>query len=103
MNDKLESIIKTGYGMYTTAGSKSIENKFRTLIKKLEKEDASVGYKIDAIAKLITSYRKMSNTKSFSESGDTAVREEVWSVLCKVSENFNIPYPVVDWIWDNTY
>lgn len=102
MNETLENIIKSGYGMYTTAGSKSIENKFRTLIKKLDKEDVTLGDKVNAISKVVTSYRAMSNTKSYSESSDTAVREEVWGVLCKVAEQYDVPYPVVDWIWDNT-
>lgn len=103
MNNELENIIKSGYGMYTTAGSKSIENKFRTLIKKLEKEDIDLSGKINAITKLIKSYRAMGNTKSYGESSDTAVREEVWFTLVKVVERFGVPEIVADWIWYSTY
>jgi len=103
MNETLERIIVRGYGMYTTAGSKSIENKMRTCIKRLEKEDATLGDKIEALRKVVVGWRKMHSSKSYSESGDTAVREEVWITLVKIAEHFRIPECVTDWVWDNSY
>ena len=103
MNEKMEKLISGSYGMYTTAGNKSIENKFRVLISKLEKENLSCADKVKAAESLVKSWRKMGNSQTMSEASDTAVREAVWDVLINIGKEFRISYEVCNWIWDNTY
>lgn len=98
----LEKLISGNYGMYTSAGNKSIENKFKTCIEKLKNAEKASD-RVKALEQVVCGWRRMHNTKTMAESGDTAVREVVWHVLTKVGEQFNIPYDVCDWIWDTLY
>ena len=94
---KVEGILndKPDFGMYTTAGNKSIRNKFRTLCKKLE-DDSSAVSGVRACTAFLRSYRRMERTKSYAEYSDTDVRESVWLCFEFVCKKYKIDS---DWLW----
>jgi hypothetical protein len=84
--------------MFTSAGNSSIRKKAETLIKKLEKAETKK-QKQNALLAFLRSYRRMQNTKSYREAGDTAVREAIWIFFekaCMASDMGD----AADYLWD---
>ena len=83
--------------MYTSAGNKSITKK-ATRFYNIADSEAKFIDKTKAGITFIKAYRKMSKSKSFSESGDTAVRESVWIFFERIANVLGLD---ADSIWDN--
>lgn len=88
------------YGMYTRAGNLSIENKAKSLINKLEKENITADEEIKAVCSFVRGWRNMFHTKTMSEASDTAVIESVWYALTMIGREFSIPEEVLNWAWE---
>lgn len=92
----------TNWGMFSSAGNRSLRNKAQTLINNIEKakswEDKSKAFK-----KYFKSWRSMHDTKTMRESSDTAVRETVWCFAEKVAKAIGFSTFTLDDIWENSY
>lgn len=87
------------WGMFTSTGNKSITQKAKNLIKKLETiRDGSEKKK--ALLAFLRSYRRMSRTKAMSESSDTAVRECVWDFFWKACLAVGLDKDTADVLWE---
>ena len=87
------------WGMFTSAGNKSISRKAVTLIKKLKKAK-TLAQKMNALTAFLRSYRRMGGTKTMGESSDTAVRESVWWFFEKACEAIGMGGAADD-IWES--
>jgi len=73
------------WGMFTTAGNKSLQSKAQRCLKNVEKlVDKAPSYSLPkksavrkVLADFVAAWMQMSDTKSYVEAGDTAVREHV--------------------------
>lgn len=70
------------WGMFTSAGNRSITKKAQGLLRKLESQDKTSQHTKSLLA-FLRSYRSMERTESYGEAGDTDVREQVWDFFKK--------------------
>lgn len=87
MNDLIN--IGEYWEMFTNAGNKSITKKFELLVKRLEKAKTQ-SQKLRAVELFISSFYKMSKSKTMREAGDTAVRERVAIFLREICANYDV-------------
>jgi len=98
------------WGMFTSAGNKSLRNKAEGLLKKFEAIKASgdesrldLNYKYGkAIQAYLKSYRRMIYSKNFGEASDTAVREVVWCFLMEIGGAVGLSEGFIDDIWEDS-
>ena len=104
---KEELEIPDSWGMFTSAGNRSLTKKAQTLVRKLEKIIDESDYpwgnstkKENAILAYFRSYRRMCDSKQFSEASDTAVRECVWCFGEKVAKCIGMDWDALGNLWE---
>lgn len=91
------------WGMYSKKGNESITNKFNVLLRRLNKPEIKHVKRIEAFSLLFKSFTKMENTKSYSEAGDTDVRDQVWSAAVTLGKKYDIGFSTLDQLWEYRY
>lgn len=95
--EECELVAPKYWGMFTAQGNKSLQNKAKNLIKKLDEgKDPE-----QSILAFLRSYRRMSQSKNLSEAGDTEVRECVWMFLLKAGNAVDLSNDVLDYLWEH--
>ena len=94
-----EVTVPSHWGMYTSAGNKSIMKKAQKLVNRIEGEKKYTK-KLDLFGAFFKGWRKLQNTKNMSEASDTDVREQVWGFACIVAKAVNVDEESLDKIWD---
>jgi hypothetical protein len=88
--------VPTDWEMFTAKGNKRVtqlaEQLFVDLLNKKKPEDALTSF--------CEKFRKLYNTKTMGEAGDTAVREAVYDFVHKFSFMFDFGADSVDRIWE---
>jgi negative regulator of replication initiation len=87
------------FGMFTSAGNKSIHTKAVNLLKNLENSKSYLE-KVQALSKFIKSFKKLYNTKNYKEAGDTAVREEVYCFAVDAAIAVGVSREVIKDLWE---
>lgn len=92
-----ELVAPKNWGMFTAQGNKSLHNKAKNLIKKLDEgKDPE-----QSILAFLRSYRRMSQSNNMCEADDTEVRECVWMFLIKAGNAIDISKDVLDYLWEH--
>ena len=94
--------IPVGWGMYSTAGNRSLNKKAQILMEDLRTGAGDIVLETKALSKYIRSYRRLNNTKTMAESSDTAVREQVWSFAQQAGSAIGWSQDAVDNIWERS-
>jgi len=82
----VELEIPDDWAMFTPAGNKRIKKLAEELYKKAEDPNLTTGQKVDALISFHRKWEALDKYKSYSEAGDTAVRECVGWFHDKVAE-----------------
>ena len=94
--------VPKSWGMFTSAGNKSLEKKAQRLKDDVIKANKELVPELKAFAKYIKAWRSLGNTKTMPESGDTVVRELIWDFAEKVAYKIGVGAALED-IWDRSY
>jgi len=97
-----EIAVPKTWGMFTYAGNKSLERKAQRLKDDVLKANKELVPELKAFTKYFKSWRRLHNTKTMPESGDTAVRELVWCFAEKIAFKIGVRSALDD-IWDRSY
>jgi len=87
------------WAMYTKKGNDALKKKAQNLLTDISKAETFID-KANAFEKYFRSWRKLHNSKTMSESGDTAVREFVWSFALKVGKEAGLGEETINDIWE---
>jgi hypothetical protein len=94
--------VPSEWGMFSSAGNRSLKKKAEGLVAKIEKAD-SRSKMASAFLAYFKAWRRMADTKTMSEAGDTAVRESVWCFACNVGMAVGFDSYRLDEIWEESY
>lgn len=105
--EKVEKTVKVpkDWGMSTPQGNQGLRKKANTLLKNIlkiknsESKDKYINY-LNAFQKYFRSYERGTRSKTYSESRDTAVREQVWCFAEEVSKAVGVSYDALDDLWE---
>jgi hypothetical protein len=97
---QVELKIPRDWGMFTPQGNRSLRLKAEKLVLKV-KENESTMARLNAFVEYFKGYRKLSNTKTMSEAGDTMVREMVWSFAVALGRCVGVSDSVLDNLWNS--
>jgi NAD(P)H-nitrite reductase large subunit len=96
----IELRVPKDWGMYSIQGNKSIRLKAEKLVKTVKRTSSTIE-KMKAFTDFFKEYRRLQKTKTMAESGDTAVREQVWGFAVDLGKCVDLSYSTLDKLWES--
>ena len=96
----VELRIPKDWGMFTSAGNRSLRQKAEKLVEQCKTTDSLIE-RLKFFRDYFKGYRSLIGTKTMGEAGDTAVREQVWCFAMDLGKCLRIDSKTLDDLWDS--
>jgi hypothetical protein len=92
--------IPTDWGMYTSAGNKSLSTKANRLVSEIEAAKDTLS-KMRSFENFFKGWKRMADSETMDEAGDTAVRDEVWGFALSLGKAKDINQSIINDVWES--